>query len=198
MNQFTQAALIAPVGCGLDVRRFETAAQSTTSLSRLMLKTVIFGRECEWAYQPFATDGTKPACNWQHCSEAIFTNWQPRNIYQGGTAKTAIGREQRREKTCGDAAGPRDQSIVLRNNPGPGGPNWGPVTAEDDPPSPDRGCGGSDRTNLLQYSGAADRTQRGRVPGSYVCSRSQPALKSCISIIGVWDIRFIETSQTDL
>jgi|HubBroStandDraft_6_1064221.scaffolds.fasta_scaffold65823_3 hypothetical protein len=24
------------------------------------------------------------------------------------------------------------------------------------------------------------------------------ALKSCISIIGVWDIRFIETSQTDL
>jgi hypothetical protein len=28
--------------------------------------------------------------------------------------------------------------------------------------------------------------------------RSRAALKSCISIIGVWDIRFIETSQTDL
>ncbi len=77
MNQFTQAAFVAPVGCSLDVRRFETAAQSTPTLAGLMLRRVIFGRECEWAYQAFATDGTKPACNWQHCSETIFTNWQP-------------------------------------------------------------------------------------------------------------------------
>jgi len=31
----------------------------------------------------------------------------------------------------------------VRNNPGPGGPNWGTVTAEDDPPSPSRCYGGS-------------------------------------------------------
>jgi hypothetical protein len=75
MNEFTQAALVAPVGRGLDVRRFKTAAQSTTSLAGFRRMTV--GREGEGAYQPFATDGTKPACNWLHGSKTIFTNWQP-------------------------------------------------------------------------------------------------------------------------
>ncbi len=41
MNQFTQAAFVAPVGCSLDVRRFETAAQSTPTLAGLMLRRVI-------------------------------------------------------------------------------------------------------------------------------------------------------------
>jgi hypothetical protein len=75
MNQFTQAALVAPVGCGLDVGRFESAAQSTTSLAGFRI--ISFGRECEWAYQPFATDGTKPASNRLHGPKTIFTNWQP-------------------------------------------------------------------------------------------------------------------------
>jgi hypothetical protein len=71
-------------------------------------------------------------------------------------------RKQRGEHAGGDAAGPGDQWIILRNNPGPGGPNWGPVTAEDDPPSPSRCYGGSDRTNLFQYSGARGWKQRGQ------------------------------------
>jgi len=49
--------------------------------------------------------------------------------------------------------------MILRNNPGPGGPNWGPVTAEGDPPSPSRYFGGSHWTNLFQYSGAGGRKQ---------------------------------------
>jgi hypothetical protein len=48
----------------------------------------------------------------------------------------------------------------MHNNPGPGSPNWGPdVTAEDDPPSPNRCYGGSDWTNLFQYSGTGKPAQ---------------------------------------
>src|SRR5580693_4293800 len=80
MNEFTQTALIAAVGCCFDVRRFETAAQSTPSLARfrrITFRRMTFGRESEGAYKPFATDGTESARDWQHCSKTIFTNWQP-------------------------------------------------------------------------------------------------------------------------
>ena len=56
---------------------------------------------------------------------------------------------------------------MLSSNPSPGRPNWGPdATAEDDPPSPNRCYGGSDWTNLLQYSGAASPAQRGEQQGA--------------------------------
>jgi len=164
MNQFAQTAVIAPISRGLHIRRFETAAQSTANLNGfrgMSWRRARFSGECEWAYQPLSTDGTKPAGDRPNFAKTVFTNRQSRNVNQGSTAETAIRGEQRGKEACGDAASPRDPWIIVRNNPGPGGPNWGPVTAEDDPPSPSRCFGGSGRTNLLQYSGARGWKQRG-------------------------------------
>ena len=152
MNQLPQSAFITPVGGGLDVWRFKTAAQSAKSLAGCRRESL--SRECKGAHQSLAADGAESASDRRHRMQAIFTHWKPGNVYQGSTAEATIGRKQRREQGCGNAARPGDQWIILLNNPGPGGPNWGPVTAEDDPPSPSRGYGGSDRTNPLQYSGA--------------------------------------------
>ena len=51
----------------------------------------------------------------------------------------------------------------MRNNPGPGGPNWGPVTAEDDPPSPSRCYGGS--TGRIFFSIAVREAARNEHKG---------------------------------
>jgi len=117
------------------------------------------GGKRERAYQAFTADRADPACDWPHRTKTFLTDGQAGNVDQGSTAETAIRGEQRGEQACGDAAGPGDQWALWRNNPGPGGPNWGTVTAEDDPPSPSRCYGGSDRTNLFQYSGAAGIAQ---------------------------------------
>src|SRR5579863_4051161 len=65
MNQLTQAAFIAAVGRGLDVRRFETAAQAAKGLDS---STRRFGRKGEGNHQPLATNGTQSAGNWSHRS----------------------------------------------------------------------------------------------------------------------------------
>jgi hypothetical protein len=52
----------------------------------------------------------------------------------------------------------------VRNNPGPGGPNWGTVTAEDDPPSPSRCYGGS--TGRIFFSIAVQRATRNEHKGT--------------------------------
>jgi len=52
----------------------------------------------------------------------------------------------------------------VRNNPGPGGPNWGTVTAEDDPPSPSRCYGGS--TGRIFSSIAAQKAARNEHKGN--------------------------------
>jgi len=51
----------------------------------------------------------------------------------------------------------------VRNNPGPGGPNWGTVTAEDDPPSPSRCYGGS--TGRIFFSIAVQKAARNEHQG---------------------------------
>src|SRR5277367_3285410 len=100
MNQFPQPAFIAPVGRGLNVWRFQTAAQPAKLFAAFGRLT--FGRERERAQQALATDGTEFARNRAQRIKTLFTNRQPRNIYQGSAAETAIGRKQRREEACGD------------------------------------------------------------------------------------------------
>ena len=135
-----------------------TAVESATSLAGS--KTPNLRAECEDAREPVTAEGAESACTRLVGPKTGFTNRQPRNVYHGGTATTTSGGKQLNGEACGDTAGPGDHWIILRNNPGPGGPNWGPVTAEDDPPSPSRGCGDSDRTNRFQYSGARGWKQR--------------------------------------
>ena len=150
--------------------RFKAAVESATSVAGS--RRAILCGECEGPREPVATEGAESACTRLPGPKTGSTNWQPRNVYlyhdhdhdHGGSTTTTKGGKQLNGEACGETAGPRDQWMILRNNPGPGGPNWGPVTAEDDPPSPSRGYGDSDRTNLFQYSGARGRKQRRQPP----------------------------------
>src|SRR5579872_5889019 len=72
VNQFTQSAVVAAVGGGLHVWRFQTAAQSTAHFVRGLNR---FLRECEGAYQPFAADGAQPSCDGAHGRKTILTDW---------------------------------------------------------------------------------------------------------------------------
>src|SRR5215472_79342 len=164
MNKFAKSAIIAAIGCGLLEGRNQAPAQSADGFP-------VPPRESVRAAKRLATERTNPFSGRTNVRKTLSAYWKAGNIDERSATDAAFRREKSRKQRRGNPAYRRDrgshQRVALLDNLGLGGPGWVPTTAEDEPPSSGRCCGGSMRTNPLQYSGgecAAQSPQRFRQP----------------------------------
>lgn len=85
MDQFPQSACVAAVSRSTGKWRLQATAQAA---ARFALSGDYMG-----AYQALAADEAAASANGPYGGKALGTNRKARNIYKGGTAKTAIGRK---------------------------------------------------------------------------------------------------------
>ena len=139
VNQFSQPTFVTAVGSGFDEDRLRTLAKAAPRLVLIV--------EALPLRQAFSADRAHALRNRPHGSQAFFTDRQAGNVYQRASTETTIGRKQRGKERGGGAANTRNHgrqdSIRRLSIPGLGCPSWVRATAEDDPPSPSRDCGGS-------------------------------------------------------
>src|SRR5215472_10250361 len=164
MNKFAQSAIIAAIGGCLLEGRNQAPAQSADGL-------LIPPRESVRAAKPLATERTYSLSYGTNVRKTLSAYRKAGNVDERSATDGAFRRKKSRKQSRGDPAYRRDrgshQSVALLDNLGLGGPGWVPTTAEDEPPSSGRCCGGSMRTNPFQYSGAecgAQSPQRFRQP----------------------------------
>lgn len=148
VNQFSQPTFVTSVssrfGEGWLCSLANAAARFVLDVEALPLRQALAAHRAH-------AFGNRP-----HGSQAFFTHRQAGNVYKRAFAETTIGRKQRGKERGGDAANARNHgrqdSFVRLSIPGLGCPSWVRATAEDDPPSPSRDCGGSTRRIFISIA----------------------------------------------